>query len=746
MTQLKKIIRLAGIGMAALACLWSCSDNSLRNEYPVRSQQKEAYALIERTIGSNKAKSFEARIGTERSDSLDWYSVYGEDGKVVLEGNNGISIASAFKAYLEDCCHCQITWCGENLDLPTQLPLPEERIDRTSPYKWRYYLNYCTFNYTMSWWQEDRWQKEIDFMAMNGINMPLAVTGQSSIWQRVYKKLGFSDEDLEKFFCGPTYFSWFWMGNLDAWGGPLPQSFIDRHEQLQKFILRKERLLGMKPVLPAFTGHVLPAFSEKYPDAKVRQTSWCNFNPVNILDPTDSMFTVLGKMFLEEQTKTYGTNHFYSADTFNENDPPTHDSTYISGMGRMVYEAMSAYDPDAIWVMQGWLFYSSAHFWHEAETKALLGGVPDDKMLILDLWSDRAPVWNRTEGYYGKPWIWCMLQNFGQCQDFEGNVFQVAADPAAALKDSVARGLQGIGATMEGIEQSPSVYALLFENVWRDTAIDLDGFMSEYLKNRYGADSKSTEHAWQLLNRSVFDERVSGGKCYSTVCFRPRLAPNAQWLTEQHQEKFTKPLYEAWDSLMEAGEASEDLRRHDGFQYDIVDVTRQVLAEYANKLHAEAIEAYSNGDMNTFREKSAAFLDLLNDMDKTVGTRKEFLMGKWIADARAYGTNEAEADQFEQNARNLLTTWGGRNSYLHDYAHRHWSGLLSSYYRGRWQMFFDALANTFDGQAFDYNAFLEKVYDFEWNWTFGHEKYAETPSGDPCEVCKEMHDKYADKL
>ena len=170
----------------------SCSSGP-KDSYSCSLQEREARELIRRTIG-NRDEAFDIRIGEPREDGKDWFSLYGENGRIVLEGNNGISVASAFKAWLEDCCHCQVSWCGDNLALPESLPIPTEKVTRVSPYKYRYYLNYCTFNYTMSWWQETRWQKEIDFMAMNGINAPLAVTGQSSVWQRVYNRLGLSTE------------------------------------------------------------------------------------------------------------------------------------------------------------------------------------------------------------------------------------------------------------------------------------------------------------------------------------------------------------------------------------------------------------------------------------------------------------------------------------------------------------------------------------------------------------------------
>ena len=129
-------------------------------------------------------------------------------------------MASALYYYLTHFCHCQITWNGTNLNIPKTLPRVSKKIHQSSPYHYRYYLNYCTFNYSMSWWDWKRWEKEIDWMALHGINMPLAITGEEYTWYTVYKEMGFSDEDLQSFFSGPAYFSWFWMGNLDGWGGP----------------------------------------------------------------------------------------------------------------------------------------------------------------------------------------------------------------------------------------------------------------------------------------------------------------------------------------------------------------------------------------------------------------------------------------------------------------------------------------------------------------------------------------------
>jgi alpha-N-acetylglucosaminidase len=181
---------------------------------------QSSYDLIGRIIPREAAKFSVEPMSFE--NGKDVFEIESRNNKIILRGNSGVAIASALYYYLTEFCNCQVTWNGTNLNLPKQLPVVNKKIHKQTPYQYRYYLNYCTFNYSMSWWNWDRWQKEIDWMALHGINMPLAITGEEYTWYVVYKQMGFSDDDLKIFFCGPSYFSWFWMGNLDGWGGPLP--------------------------------------------------------------------------------------------------------------------------------------------------------------------------------------------------------------------------------------------------------------------------------------------------------------------------------------------------------------------------------------------------------------------------------------------------------------------------------------------------------------------------------------------
>ena len=705
-----------------------------QTSFSYQEQLDAVKSLIDR-VTDGRSEEFSIRLEGEDPNSFS----YGRDkGKILLCGGNGVAVASALNAYLKNECGWHYSWCGKTTTLPQKLPLPEKTITHHSPFKYRYYLNYCTFNYSMSWWDYDRWQKEIDFMALNGINMPLAVTGQNSIWRRVYHKLGLKDSELESFFSGPAYFNWFWMGNLDGWGGPLPNSFMEKHEELQKKILYQERSLGMTPILPSFTGHIPSSLLEKYPNIKTKHTQWINFQPTYILDPSEELFSTIGKLFLETQTEIYGTNHYYTADTFNENEPPTDDPQYLKEISAKVYHTMSDVDPDAVWVMQGWMFYHERDYWKDPQIKALLSAVPDDKMLILDLWSERYPIWSQTNAYYGKPWIWCMLHNFGQNITLSGNATSIAHDPAAALADPTSGKMMGIGLTPEGIGHTPIIYALMLENVWNNgEPIDIDDFIENYTINRYGKYCPSAIEAWKIIFKTAFENTINNGGHESIISGRPTFKENPKGCTNTQKCYDLKDLTKAWENLYQC---SNELYASDGYRYDLVDITRQVLADYASVLQQNFATAYKTDDKESFIRYSQAFEELISDLDILLGTRKEFLLGPWLEDAKSLGDNESESILYEQNARNLLGTWGNKDCRIYDYACKQWSGMMNGYYKKRWALFFEDVLSNWG--HFDTDAFNEKCKEFEWNWISERECYPIEKNGDEVYTVKYIWEKY----
>lgn len=701
--------------------------------------KKAALDLIQRILPAHAAKFEVAYIPQE--NGKDVFELESRKGKIILKGNNGISVASAFNYWLKNYAHCDISWSSSNLKIPSPFPMVEKPVRKVTPHQYRHYFNYCTFNYTASWWDWDRWQWEIDYMALNGINMPLAMTGQNAIWDRVYRNMGFGDTDMDAFFTGPAYFMWFWAGNIDAWGGPLPKSWLTSHEALQKKILARERELGMKPILPAFTGHVPPTFKDKFPKANLKKINWeGRFDDTYILDPNDSLFNEIGNRFMEEQIKTFGTDHLYGADTFNEMYPPSNDSLYLDNISSAVYKSMARVDPQAVWVMQGWLFVDKKDFWQPAQIKAYLNAVPENKLIVLDLWAEENPVWNRTDAFYGKPWIWSMLHNFGGRNSLYGNLAYLAKEPAEMVHDPNAGNMLGIGLVPEGIEQNPVVYSLMLDHVWDNKSIDLDKWLVKYAERRYGKRNKDTEEAWKILKNTAY---ANEGNYESIIIARPTFQKDNDWAATDipyNPAEFLK----SWTSLMNA---SRTFGSNDCYQYDLVAVGRQVMANYATILQQRFAQNFRSRNNIAFKKNTAAFLELIDDMDKLMATRKDLLLGSWLNDAKKWGTNEQEKRLYEKNARNLITLWGGKDAVLHEYAYRYWSGLFSGFYKKRWEMFIEDAGRILKtGTEFNQKVFDEKIKDWEWKWVNGTEVYPDQAQGNPVTVAAEMYKKYAARI
>ena len=703
-----------------------------------------ARGIVERLVPS-KADQF-AFATIPQENGSDVFEIESRDGKIVIRGSTGVAMAAGWNWYLNHYCHCQVSFCGNNLALPDPLPLVKEKIRLASRVRYRYYLNFCAFSYSLAWWDWPQWERLIDWMALHGINMPLSVTGEEAIWQKVYRKLGLSDEEIGKFFAGPGYLPFGWMGCMDSWAGPLPQDWIDRHLALQKKIVAREMSLGMTPVLQGFTGHVPEALTKVFPDAKLLQPSaWQGFPATGFLDPQDPRFVQIGKMFIEEQTRQFGTAHLYASDTFIEMWPPSNDPKFLATVSKSVYEAMRAGDPEAVWVMQGWIFVTQPPpFWKPPQAKAYLQAVPDNRMILLDLLAEALPVWDTTEAFYGKPWIWCIVHNYGSKVELRCNLPQIVGSFQKATVSSKRGRLEGIGMVNEGLGYSPVVSDLLYELPWRATdTSELRSWMCDFVQSRYGSRPAAAEEAWQRLMKT--HDRIGNG---SVIGMRPSFDDKAGYAFAGQDagdgSAMPAPHYaelvQVWRKLLDC---SGELGNIDTYRFDLVTVNRQVLSNLAFQFRKDVVSAYQRKDRQALDVASARFLQLIRDMDELLATREELLLGKWLADAKRWATNDEQRQLYEWNARNIITLWGPRNSPLHDYANKQWSGMLTGFYLPRWELFFTQLDKSLaHNRPFDASAYETKVRLWEEEWTHGHDEYPTTVQGDAVAISRRLYDRY----
>src|SRR3569833_1949738 len=636
----------------------------------------EVRALINR-VTHEKSSAFILEAIPERP-GVDSFYMANQAGKVFIRATSTQAMTKAVNTYLKNYCHVSVTWyAADSVIMPARLPVITTPIAERCRFTDRFFLNYCTFGYTTVWWKWADWQHLIDWMALNGINMPLAITGQEYIWQRVWRKFGMTDEQSRAFFTGPVHLPWQRMGNLDRLQGPLPQSFIDGQFELQKKILQRERALGMTPILPSFAGHVPKDLKTIYPDIKITDLGSYDTGPENdayFLDPMDPLFVKIQKEYLSEQQKLLGTNHYYGADPFNEMDPPSWEPDYLAKVARTIYSGMKAIDPQAVWVQMGWTFYYDRMHWTNPRLEAMIKAVPQNHMMILDYFCEQTEVWRMTDGFFNAPYIWCYLGNFGGNTQLAAPLLKTAKLLSDAEQAPNRRQMTGIGTTLEGFGVNAFMFEWLFDYAWNMVAKNAPEWIKKYSESRCGHNDPVVAAAWAKLLPVIYNTDVSGVGLGNIIQSTPMLKGNGgfTWLGKYNYPALANilPQFFLADSVSKANPC---------YTRDLAMLEKQVLVILAVSVRNSVTKTYHQKNEAAFNKFTSLFLDLCDDVDKLTGTQHELLLGSWIKEARDFGSTEEEKNYYEKNARLLITTWGGEGIVTTDNAAIDWDGLISTY-------------------------------------------------------------------
>ena len=688
-----------------------------------------------------QASFFDFRLLNDTS--TDTFTIKSEGNKIIISGNNANSMAVGLNHYLKNYCLTTISWYKDDpIELPKTLPNIPAEVTIKANVPTRFFLNYCKFGYSMTWWKWSDWEHFIDWMALNGINMPLAITGQEAIWYKVWSKLGLTDEEIRGYFTGPAHLPWHRMCNLDGWQSPLPKEWLSSQAELQEQIVAREREFNMQPVLPAFAGHVPAALKRVYPNIKTSRVSeWGGFADqyrCTFLNPMDSLYAIIQKEYLTEQTRLYGTNHIYGIDPFNEIDPPSWDADSLGMMAKHIYESVAAVDPEAIWLQMTWLFYADIKHWTTARIKSYLRSVPQDKLILLDYFCEYTEIWKQTDSYFGQPYLWCYLGNFGGNSFLSGPVKLVSERLADALKNGGSN-LKGVGSTLEGIDLNQFMYEFVLDKAWNSGQTDKEWFL-KLADRRTGKVSPEARKAWEILADKVYIQPAQVGQGTLTNA-RPCLKGNGHWTTKPTIEYQPKDLVEAWRLLLSV----KDCQR-DSYEFDLVNIGRQVLGNYFNVVRDEFTLAYEAGDIMMMKNRGDKMREILTDLDKLVSCHPTFSLNKWITDARDMGHDAASKNYYEMNARSLITIWGD-SYHLTDYANRSWAGLTNQYYSVRWDRFINEVIKAVEKKkAFDEEVFFNESRMYENEWVNPSNRINYNEGGDGIKLARQIYKKYAKEI
>ena len=641
-----------------------------------------AAGVIQRFTGGSVPVQLKALPRGEKEH----YTVKVENGTVQVAGDTPVALCHGFYAALKEQGRGINSWSGNRVEKGAWAD--GSHSEGATPFPYRYYFNVVTFGYTTPYWDWKRWEQEIDYMALHGINMPLALTAQEAITARVFKRLGLTDKEIAEYFVGPANLPWMRMGNISGVDGPLPKEWHEHQLALQHKILKRERALGMTPVCPGFAGFVPEALTRVRPDAKLVKTSWCNGHYHNwMLTPDQPLFREIGTMFIEEWEKEFGKCSHYLIDSFNEMEVPfpPHGTPeryeLMADYGDSVYQSVKAANPDAVWVMQGWMFGFQRHIWDKRTLAALISKVPDDKMLLLDEAVDYTVCrwkngvnWEFYDGFLNKPWVYSVIPNMGGKCGLTG-VLEFYANGHLAALNSPKRGkLVGHGMAPEGIENNQVIYELMADAAWSEKEIDTTAWLHNYSRCRYGADNADIDRFWALMRQAA----------YGSFTDHPRY----NWQYTLGGAKGSINTNDKFYLAIENFAAASDKLRHNPlYRADLIEYTAAYLGGKVETLIGNSEKTFQAGDIDGSRAIEKDIETYMLAMDRLLESHPLYRMSRWIEFARKCGGKNAKlADYYEKNARRIVTYWGVRPGQpVDDYAARIWSGLIRDYYLGRRQ-------------------------------------------------------------
>ncbi|GAB2603847.1 alpha-N-acetylglucosaminidase [Streptomyces capparidis] len=669
------------------------------------------------------AEQVRLRAAQRAEGGADWFRVSGAAGSVTVDGTSPAVVLTGFHWYLKYSAGVDVSWPGSSLGmLPHRLPAPARELRRTAVARRRFAFNDTHEGYTGPYRDWRDWEREIDLLALNGVNQVLVTAGQEAVYHRVLQDFGYSEEEARRWIPGPAHQPWWLLQNMSEFGGPMSKQLLRARTSLGRRVVERLRSLGMEPVLPGWFGTVPTDFARRNPGAHtVPQGDWIKaFTRPDWLDPTGAHFARVGEAFYRHQGELFGSSGHYKMDLLHEGGTPG--DVPVGPAARGVMAALQRARPGAVWVLLGW---------QNNPRRDVLEAVDRSRVLVVDGLSDRFPDLDREKQWLGAPYAFGTIYNFGGHTTIGANA-RIWTTRFTRWRTKPRSTLDGIALMPEGMGTNPAANDLFAELAWTPGEIDHKGWFADWADRRYGRPDRHARAAWELIRSTAYalPEGEWSEAQDSLFAARPSLTTRsaASWSPQEMRydgRRFARSLGE----LLRVAPA---LRGTDAYRFDVVDVARQVLANHSRELLPRIAAAFGERDRAELDRLTGRWLAAMELLEELLASDRRFLLGRWLEDARRWAADEREAARLEFDARTIVTVWGPRRAAdeggLRDYANREWAGLVGGFYLPRWRTFFDtlgkALADGGEPEPVDWFA-LEDA------WTRRRDTYPTRPVGDP---------------
>ena len=654
------------------------------------------------------------------------------NGKVLVRATNPRSASLALGRYIRDVAKGHVSWCASRI--PDEWPLPQSEIIVKPLHPYAIAYNYCTISYTMAFWDQTEWQKEIDRLALQGYNIALVTAGLQKVWDLTLADMGYSQEQRRNYIADDAAAAWWHMGNLQGFGGPVSAEQIERDAALGKWMIGAMREVGIEPIFQGFVGLIPSSTSnDQLADSRIFRTgNWvAGFKNPDILDPTCGAFKTFSEKWYANIKKVYNLTSeadypkYLGGDLFHESSPPSSmsaDDQRLCAVNAQSYQ--QAAFPGVIWILQSWQGSPVQNLRNGLDPKHTLIQALDQGMHNTGT-SSASYKNNTTEEYL--PWVWVEVMNFGGNTGMHGafrrfrNLGNIPGSGTGA-----ANSFKGYGLLSEGLETNPSSYDMFADAFTKPDGasqnisdVDLPKWLEDYRLRRYGYTDDNLALAHHICSTSVWDcARNQQGTIESVFCANPsyNVTCVSKWGPTTGTPYPRQVLIEAARLYLASAKAKPELLDLETFRYDFVEIFQQILADKAREMLPQCA---------TSSKLRADFMKFIDLSDQILACSDEWRLDRKEARVKAKAPDTGVAAY-----RRMITTWTSGSTVLSEYAHRSYAGLMKHYYAKRWQAFFD-VADGVKSQS-EYNSFVSSL-----NNTFPAATLEATPAdGDPVAIAE----------
>jgi alpha-N-acetylglucosaminidase len=344
-------------------------------------------------------------------------------------------------------------------------------------------------------------------------------------------------------------------------------------------------------------------------------------------------------------------------------------------------------DREAIWVLHSWGF-EGEKYWGKEDVRAFLEAIPTEMLMITDLWADAHPFYKKMDFFFGKYWSFGVLHSFGGNTNLHGDLSDIVQQVKEA---SNADNCIGFALAMEIIHHNYLYYDLVTKLSWNPEGVELDEFLNDYAVRRYGTKSADTmANCLRELIKSVYGTNDLTSPLYDFRLVGESLDHIVHLLPTVRLEKrkwFVLSLRRAMGIALKEASRQKD---NPLYKHDVIDITRQYLAELFNYRIVRLHNAFKSGDRQEFETQATYIIQIMDSLEKILSTDPYYSMEPLIEKARRL---RGVPKNVEARVKEIYTVWDrtGASEWLLDYTRKDFYETVKFYYRKRIEAFIATL-------------------------------------------------------